>query len=515
MNAPTPAVAFPQREHHGSALRAPRVIILGAGMSGLLAGIRLRQAGIEDFTIYEKSQEVGGTWRENRYPGLACDVPAHYYTYSFEPNPDWQHRFARGPEIQNYMRHVADKYDLRRHIVFGEEGAQARFDGRRWQLQLRSGRQDSAEFLIAACGFLHHPREPDIPGLDRFAGARFHSARWDDSVDLKDKRIGLIGTGSTGVQIVCAVSRLPCELNVFQRTPQWVFPLPDREYSLVERELVTQFPGLARLAYQMYDELFDALFSRAMIRPGLQRRLIEAACHWNLRRVRDPELRRRLTPDYQPMCKRIVMSWEYYEAMQRPNVKLVTEGIERVVPEGIVTRDGRTHPLDVLILATGFKTHEYIRPLELTNAQGLRLSSLWDERGPHAYYSLAIPGFPNFFLLGGPHSPLANGSVILYTEALVDYAMQCIELYRRGELDTLAPTQAATDAFYDELRRNMDSTVWVSGCQNWYIGKDGLPEVWPRRPREFNALLARPRLGDFEISRLSPACTEQSSTMSR
>ena len=191
MNAPTSAAALHTREHHDAA-RMPRVIILGAGMSGLLAGIRLRKAGIEDFTIYEKGQDVGGTWRENRYPGLACDVPAHYYTYSFEPNPDWHHRFARGPEIQNYMRHVAEKYDLRRHIVFGEEGAQARFDGRRWQLELRSGRQDSAEFLIAACGFLHHPSEPDIPGLDSFAGARFHSARWDDSVDLKDKRLSLI-----------------------------------------------------------------------------------------------------------------------------------------------------------------------------------------------------------------------------------------------------------------------------------------------------------------------------------
>ena len=275
----------------------------------------------------------------------------------------------------------------------------------------------------------------------------------------------------------------------------------ERVAALVERELVTQVPALARLAYGLYDELFDALFSRAMIRPGPQRRLIEAACHWNLRRVRDPELRRRLTPDYQPMCKRIVMSWEYYEAMQRPNVKLVTEGIERVVPEGIVTVDGHTHPLDVLVLATGFRTHEYMRPLELINAQGLSLSSLWDERGPHAYNSLAIPQFPNFFLLGGPNSPLANGSVILYTEALVDYVMQCIDLYRRGALDTLAPTQAATDAFYDQLRHDMDGTVWVTGCQNWYIGKDGLPEVWPRRPREFNALLARPRLEDFEISR--------------
>lgn len=479
--------------------RNPRIIILGAGMSGMLMAIQLRRAGIKDFTIYEKRQEVGGTWRENRYPGLACDVPAHYYTYSFEPNPEWHHRFARGPEIQNYMRSVADKYDLRRHIVFGEEAADAKFDGRRWHLTTKSGLQDSAEFLVSACGFLHHPREPEIPGLDSFAGKRFHSARWDMSVDLKGKRIGLIGTGSTGVQITSAVSKLPCELNIFQRTPQWVFPLPDRDYPLVEREILGRYPAIARLAYKVYDEAFDHFFSRAMIEPGWQRRLIEALCHWNLNRVRDPVLRRRLTPDYQPMCKRIIMSWDYYDAIQRPSVHLVTDRIERIVPEGIITDDGKLHPLDVLVLATGFNTHEYMRPLELTNAKGLTLSKAWEDRGPHAYYSLAIPDFPNFFLLGGPNSPLANGSVILYTEALVGYVMQCVDLYRKGRFETLAPTQAATDAFYTELKSSMKGTVWVSGCQNWYIGKDGVPEVWPRRPREFNEALREPRLEAFEL----------------
>lgn len=480
--------------------RQPRVLILGAGMSGLLMAIELRRQGIEDFTIYEKGSEVGGTWRENRYPGLACDVPAHYYTYSFEPNPAWRHRFARGPEIQNYMRKVADKYDLRRHIVFGEEGADARFDGRRWQLRTKSGRQDSGEFLVSACGFLHHPREPSIPGLESFAGRRFHSARWDQSVDLRGKRIGLIGTGSTGVQITCAVSRLPCELNVFQRTPQWVFPLPDRAYPQAERELLWRYPEIARLAYKTFDHFFDHFFSPAMIEAGWQRRVIEALCQWNLDRVRDPALRRRLTPDYQPMCKRIVMSWDYYEDIQRPNVNLVTDGIQRIEPKGVRMLDGRLHELDVLVLATGFNTHEYFRPLELTNAQGKTLGQAWQARGPHAYYSLAIPGFPNFFLLGGPHSPLANGSVIRYTEALVNYVTQCIGHYSAGRFNTLAPTQAATDAFYAGLRDSMKGTVWVSGCQNWYLGKDGLPEVWPRRPSEFNHALRTPDLEAFDLA---------------
>lgn len=499
MNAPL-SPTIPSIPPLPEGARKPRVLILGAGMSGLLMGIQLKRAGIEDFSIFEKREEVGGTWRENRYPGLACDVPAHYYTYSFEPNPEWHHRFARGPEIQNYMRHIADKYDLRRHIVFGEEAADARFDGRRWQVKMKSGREDSGEFLVSACGFLHHPREPQIPGLEHFAGKRFHSARWDMSVDLKGKRIGLIGTGSTGAQIVSAVSKLPCELNVFQRTPQWVFPLPDREYPLAERELLKRFPIIARTAYKFFDQSFDHVLARAMIEPGWQRRMVEALCQWNLDRVKDPLLRRHLTPDYQPMCKRIIMSWDFYPAMQRPSVKLVVDGIERVEEQGIRTVDGKLHPLDVLVLATGFNTHEYLRPLELTNAQGLTLSQAWGERGPHAYYSLAIPGFPNFFLLGGPHSPLANGSVIRYTEALVGYVMQCIGHYGEGRFNTLAPRQDATDAFYDSLRESMQGTVWVSGCQNWYIGKDGLPEVWPRRPREFNEALRRPRLEAFELN---------------
>lgn len=480
--------------------RKPRVIILGAGMSGMLMAIQLKHAGIEDFSIYEKREEVGGTWRENRYPGLACDVPAHYYTYRFEPNPEWHHRFARGPEIQNYMRHIADKYALRPHIVFGEEAADAKFDGRRWRVTMKSGRQDSGEFLVSACGFLHHPREPEISGLESFAGKRFHSARWDMSVDLKGKRIGLIGTGSTGAQITSAVSKLPCELNIFQRTPQWVFPLPDREYPLVERELLKRYPMIARLAYKAYDEAFDGFFSRAMIQPGWQRRVIEGLCQWNLDRVKDPQLRRKLTPDYQPMCKRIIMSWDFYPAMERPSVKLHTDPIERIVPEGVVTAGGQLHPLEVLVLATGFNTHEYMRPLELTNAQGQTLSQAWDARGPYAYYSLAIPRFPNFFLLGGPHSPLANGSVIRYTEALVSYVMQCIRYYGEGRFDALAPRQDAADEFYEGLRNSMQGTVWVSGCQNWYIGKDGFPEVWPRRPREFNEALREPRLEAFELS---------------
>lgn len=480
--------------------RKPRVLILGAGMSGMLMGIQLKRMGMDDFTIYEKAREVGGTWRENRYPGLACDIPAHYYTYSFEPNPEWRHRFARGPEIQNYMRHIADKYDLRRHIVFGEEGANARFDGRRWHLSLKSGRQDAGEFLVSACGFLHHPREPDIPGLKSFSGKRFHSARWDMSVDLHGKRIGLIGTGSTGVQIASAVSKLPCELSVFQRTPQWVFPLPDRDYPLVERELLWRFPTIAKVAYATYDRMFDHFFARAMIQPGWRRRTIEALCQWNLVRVRDPVLRRRLTPEYQPMCKRIIMSWDYYEAMQRPNVNLVTDGIDRIEPQGVRTVDRNLHEMDVLVLATGFNTHEYMRPLELTNLAGLTLDKVWEERGPHAYYSLAVPDFPNFFLLGGPHSPLANGSVIRYTEALVSYVIQCISHYAAGRFNTLAPARAATDAFYAELREGMRDTVWVSGCQNWYVGKDGLPEVWPRRPSEFNRAIETPDLGAFELT---------------
>lgn len=480
-------------------LRRPRVVIAGAGMSGMLMGIQLKHAGIEDFTIYEKASEVGGTWRENTYPGLSCDVPAHYYSYPFELNPDWTHLFARGPEIQQYMRAVADKYGLRAHIEFGQELVQGEHDGQRWHVKTSDGTIDSADVLIAACGVLHHPSTPDIPGLDEFAGSCFHSSSWPQDLDLDGKRIGLIGTGSTGIQITTQLGMEDRDLTVFQRTAQWVFPLPDRKYHAIERWLLRHVPFLNKLVHRVHEFAFEQFFAKAVVHDGWQRRLINRLCEWNLKRVKDPELQRKLTPPDQPMCKRMVISSGFYSAVQKDNVQVVDTGIEKVVPSGIVTKDGELHELDVLVLATGFKAHDFMRPMELTTSRGKTLSGLWGE-GAKAYRSIALPGFPNFFMLQGPKSPVGNFSLISIAQTQTDYIMACIRLWQKGDFEAMAPLSAVTDELDRQLADSMDGTVWVTGCNSWYLDENGVPDTWPSTPARFRQYLRAPRLEEFELS---------------
>lgn len=476
-----------------------RVAIIGAGLSGLLMGIRLKEAGFHDFTIYEKAGEVGGTWRENAYPGLTCDVPAHYYTYTREPNPGWRHRFARGWEIQRYIESTADKHGLRDHIRFGQEMSHGYHDGKCWKLRSNQGLETDADVVVAACGALHHPNYPDIEGLDSFDGACFHSARWNDEVTLRGKRIGLIGTGSTGVQIASALGMEGHDLTVFQRTPQWIFPMSDRRYGPVERLLIERVPGLPRMLYRGYELAFEKFFSNAVIdRNSWQYQLIAWVLHRHLATVENPELRRKLTPTYAPMCKRLVMSGDYYKAMQRDNVSLVANGIERVVPEGVVTDDGTTHELDVLVLATGFRAHDYMRPMELETAGGRRLSEEW-EQGPAAYRTVGIPGFPNFFMVVGPKSPIGNYSVISVAETQTAYIMQCILTIDANGIAAMSPRADVTERLEAELTDAMGGTAWVSGCSSWYLGADGVPDTWPSTPAKFREYLSRVKIEEFDL----------------
>jgi cation diffusion facilitator CzcD-associated flavoprotein CzcO len=486
--------------------KTPSVLIVGAGMSGLCMGIKLKQAGIDSFTIHEKADEVGGTWRENTYPGLVCDVPSRYYSYSFEPNPDWSSYYSPGGEIQQYFKRVADDYGLRSHIRFGSEVVSGRYEkgrdngreGARWLVRTRSGEEHEADFLISACGVLHHPRYPHLEGLERFGGAMFHSSRWDHDVELKGRRIGVVGTGSTGVQLACALSEVAGRLTIFQRTAQWVFPGPNPRYRRITRHLMRRFPALNRLAYRGWQKYFEYLLGRATVQPGWQRRFVDRVCRLNLRTVRDPELRRKLTPDYVPMCKRLVVSSRFYRAVQQPNVEVVTRAIERVEPAGIVTADGALHELDVLVLATGFDAHAYLRPIDLVGEDELTLEDAWRD-GAHAYRTIALPGFPNFFMLMGPHSPIGNQSLVIVAETQADYVMEWIRMFQAGEVLAAAPTAEATAGFNQEMSDAMPGTIWVTGCNSWYIGKDGLPELWPWTPDVHREMLRKPALEEFEL----------------
>jgi cation diffusion facilitator CzcD-associated flavoprotein CzcO len=476
-------------------LREPEICIVGAGMSGLLMGIRLKQAGIESFRIYEKASSLGGTWRENTYPGLTCDVPSFFYSYSFEQNRDWSRRFSPGPEILAYFERVAEKYDLLPHIRFGEKIVSARYGDGRWAVETGSG-EIAADVVVSATGALHQWRYPQIKGLEKFEGAMFHSAAWDHDVDLAGKRIGVVGNGSSGVQMMAPLSEVASHLSMFQRTAQWIMPIGNVEYTPGQRRRARRFPFIPRLTRLYYQQIFEA-FSAAVVEPGRRRQSVAERCRAYLASVEDPELRRKLTPDYEPMCKRLILSRDFYPTLMKEHVELVAEGIDHVEARGVVTLDGELHELDVLVLATGFDTHAWGIE-EVVGRDGRSLKEAWAE-GTRAYRSVAVPGFPNFFTLVGPNSPIGNISLIDVSEVQADYILRCIRLLQEGEVKALSPTAEATRAFHASLLEAMKDTVWVTGCNSWYLDADGVPNTWPWTAKRFHQEMRRPDLADFEL----------------
>ena len=318
-------------------------------------------------------------------------------------------------------------------------------------------------------------------------------------MDLQGKTVAVIGTSSTGTQVVSALSRTSCRLKVFQRTPQWIFPIPNRAYRDWERGLMKRLPWLNKAIALYYEKTLENLLGNSVIHDGWQRRFVNVLARWNLSRVRNPELRWKLTPKDQPLCRRIVMSGDYYEALQRNNVELIVERIDHVIPQGIVDETGELHTADVIILATGYKTLEYMRPMEIVGDTGRTLSQYW-ENGPRGYMSVMIPGLPNFFMLSGPHCPYGNFSAITQTEIEVDYILQCMDLLATGHASRLAPTDDATDRFNAWVKERARTTIWTSGCRSWYLSEQGLPMNWPGSPAEFRRALAKPALADFELA---------------
>jgi cation diffusion facilitator CzcD-associated flavoprotein CzcO len=476
----------------------PRIAIVGAGMSGICMGARLRLAGIEGFTLFEKSDRLGGTWRDNTYPGLSCDVPSRFYQFTFAPNPDWTHVYSPGAEIWEYFDSVAAKFGLGEHIRYGAEVTLARWADGVWQVHTSDGEVAEFDFLISATGILHHPRHPDLKGLEDFEGASFHSARWDHDVPLEGRRVAVVGTGSTGVQIVVGLAGVAGRLLLFQRTPQWILPLRNPEIPRFVRRAHRRVAWLNRFSYYLWRSIFE-VFAPALTQPGLRRRFVQWVCRRHLQSVADPDLRRRLTPDYEPMCKRLVVSSQFYESVQRDDVEVVSEAIDHVEARGIVTADGVLHPVDVLVLATGFDAHAYLRPMDLVGPGGRTLDDAWAD-GPRAYQTIALPGFPNFFMFMGPNSPVGNYSLTAIAETQATFALEWIARWQAGEIDTVQPRQSATDAFYRRVREAMPDTVWTTGCDSWYLGQDGLPELFPWTPDRHRALLGTVHPEDFETT---------------
>jgi cation diffusion facilitator CzcD-associated flavoprotein CzcO len=481
-----------------SKTRVLRFALIGAGLAGILSAIKLTEAGFADFTVYEKAETVGGTWRENTYPGLACDVPSHLYSYSFALSPDWTHRYSPGDEIQAYFERLVREHDLDGRMRFGDEVTSCTFSDGRWRLQTALGHQDVVDVVIAATGVLHHPRYPDLEGLDEFEGAWFHTARWEHDVPIDGARIGIIGTGSTAVQITSAIVHRVQTLALFQRTAQWVLQMDNPPYSDEEKAAFRENGARVTKLHADLSEMFG-LFANAVVdAQSPEIKMIEEACRANLEdNVRDPELRERLRPEYRAACKRLIVSPDFYEAIQRPNAELVTDTIERVEAGGVRTQDGRLHELDVLVLATGFHADAFMRPMQVIGRDGRTLEQVWDPR-PNAYLSISIPGFPNFFMLNGPNGPVGNFSLIEVAELQFGYILGLIDQLRSGQWSEISATDEAMEEHEAARVEAAKNTVWVTGCRSWYLDDRGVPAVWPWSFDRFRKEMAVPKPAAFE-----------------
>lgn len=484
--------------------RSLRYVIIGAGMSGIMAGIKLLDRGERDFVIFEKADAVGGTWRDNHYPGLTCDTPSHSYTYSFAPYPEWKANYATGPEIRTYFETVAAKYGIMDHVRLNSEVTSCRFDEKEgvWHVQAKGQPDTVADVVIAASGVLHHPKMPDIPGIDSFKGHMFHSARWDDSVKLDGVRVGVVGSGSTGVQIVSALAGRASKVVHFQRSPQWILPTEYVEYSEAEREGFHQ--DTAKIDAIRYDPALKDLiqnFTKAITDPsGPEIAQIEQACLYNLETsIKDPVLKEKLRPDYRAACKRLIISWNYYDSVQKPGVEVETGKIDAIVPEGIRMKDGTVHELDVLALATGFKADQFIRPATVTGRDGLTLDEAWAKR-PTAHYAISVPGFPNFFLLNGPTAPVGNFPLIDIAEKQWAYIDQLLNLVRDGKAKSVEPCKEAHAAYEERRIAAAKTTIFGSGCSSWYLDKEGIPSTWPWTYNAFAEAMQKPNLEEYRLN---------------
>jgi len=483
-----------------------RVAVIGAGFAGIGAAIRLRQAGEHDFVVLERADRLGGTWRDNVYPGVRCDVPSHLYSFSFALNPDWHRTYADGGEIWRYLEDTATAHDVLPHVRFGHTVLDASWDEvGEWVLTTDRGTL-RARYLVAATGSLAEPKIPAIPGAGRFAGTVVHSARWDRSHQFEGQRVGVIGTGASAIQIVPAIQPAVARLSVFQRTPGWVTPHPVRTVSRWERRLYRMFPPAQRLVRAVtYWQRELVLVSAFTKYDGLRAALERQVRRHLARQVTDPNLRERLTPDYQLGCKRILPSNDFYPALTRPNVELVTEPIARIEPDGVLTADGELHRLDALVYATGFAVSDNPMGEHVVGRDGYRLAEALTGDLP-SYLGTTFPHFPNFFMLSGPNTGTGHTSQVFMIECQVRYLLDALSLLEDCDDPVVEVLESVAEDFSAEVARRMTKTVWASGCSSWYQNEAGRNiAMWPdytpvyrRRTRRFDPTdyVMRPRRTD-------------------
>jgi cation diffusion facilitator CzcD-associated flavoprotein CzcO len=480
----------------------PAIVIIGAGFAGLCMAIRLKQAGYHRFVILEKDDDLGGTWRDNKYPGCACDVPSHMYSFSFELNPNWSRMFAPQPEIWAYLRRCADKYGVAGHIRYGRAVERMEWDDTagRWSVITATGEVYTARAIVSGIGALHVPSIPDIPGAAEFTGATFHSAQWDRSCAFSGQRVAVIGTGASAVQFIPEIARQARQVHVFQRTPPWILRRPDFAIPPAARAAFAAAPPVMRAFRDGIYCLLEVRAAGLALDPRLMAPLQRMAGRHIARQIGDPALRAKVTPDYTIGCKRILLSSEYYPALTRPNVDLVTDPIARMTRNGLVGADGRAYDADVVIYGTGFRTTEAVAELNVAGREGVKLQDAWRD-GAEAYHGITVAGFPNFFLLLGPNTGLGHNSVVFMIESQVQHVMSCLRLLAGQGAEAIEVKASALRRFNDGIQRRLSRAVWgQGGCQSWYLDADGVNRaLWPGFSFEYWARTRRARRADYVI----------------
>lgn len=489
--------------------QGPSVAVIGAGLGGLCAAIKLKQAGFEDVVILEKAAAVGGTWRDNSYPGCACDTPVALYQFSFAPHFGWSHLFPRAHEVRRYAEELCDNFGLRPHLRLGDEAVSAVWDeaAQLWTLTTRAGKTYRAQAIVSALGQLNRPQLPEIAGRDSFDGPAFHSARWDHSVKLAGKRVAVIGSAASAVQLIPEVAQEAAHLTVFQRTPNWVIPRMDRPITDEEKALYMTDPEMAlsigaRQRQLIYDNADHFLWQAFAFSKAGRAAYTRLALNHLAEQIADPGLRAKLTPDYPIGCKRILITDDFYPALTRPNVSLVTERIATIAPGGVVTADGRTHAADALVYATGFETTGWHWSLDVTGRGGRHLSSAWKE-APEAYLGVTVAGFPNMFILYGPNTNLGHNTITFMIERQVEYAVQALSHLRETGSASLEVTAAAQTRFNRELQAQLAKTTWADPhCRSWYKTADGrITQNWSSHTRDYAKATAQVAWADYTLTK--------------
>jgi cation diffusion facilitator CzcD-associated flavoprotein CzcO len=480
--------------------RQRRIVIIGSGFGGLGLAIQLKRAGIDSFTILERSTSLGGTWRDNSYPGAACDVPSMLYCFSFDQKTDWSRKWSAQAEIREYIESSARRHGILPHIRFGAEVSAAHFDEKAgtWSVRTAAGEEIVGDVLVSGVGQLHHPSLPHIPGIDAFRGEVFHSARWNHDYDLTGKRVAVIGNAASAIQLIPQIAKQVGQLLIFQRSANWMIPRNDRAYEEREKRRFTHIPGLARL-YRAWLWCMHEMFLLPMIqrKPWASRMYTKLATEYLHNNIADPARRQALTPDYPIGGKRVLISDDYYQALNRDNVQLVTDGIDRITADAVVSRDGRAHAVDAIIFATGFRTNPFLAPMHIEGIGGRKLEDDWSQ-GAHAYYGLSVSGYPNFFMLYGPNTNLGHNSIIFMLECQIDYVVSAVRALVERDLRYVDVRREVMQAFNDDLQGSLQKTAWAAAGASWYKDEAGrITNNWPHSTAWYWWRTRRINLSDY------------------